>query len=193
LFNGVFFRTTQILKQCGPSLTLQILKDAANRQGLSALLATPSDNHSQPLTHFPATSNPSLTSSSSPFLKNLSSQNRLLSQNNVQHELIQPERSTHHPNLFYPKHNLQSTDSIRSANQKQSLRDRNLSAASSLIFRKDIPPYQNGCSTENHRIKTISRTKSAIAPKTLPKPIIRTRAASMKPPKPVGINHSVKK
>lgn len=333
------------MKQCGPSVTLQVLKDAANRQGLSALLAKPSENHhhnhqqqqQQPqLARFPATSNPSLLShphlpipSSTVPLKTTSSHERLLTQNNGQqpqqhqnhfatlahpphhhhhhpqmpppaiiqprptsrsqlpntsssyefvynaksvptnnnnhqqhhqrlvqhdnqHRLIQPARSAQilvdeepnddllndhlstqqhqsNPNLFHsnqiqytsvnnrnqtfdiPKRpydhehhlmngydhhldheeeeeeeieedeeDLQPTNFIRSASERQSFGDRNLSTAPPLIFREDIPPHQNGYTNGNHQMKTINHTQSAIgptiAPKPLPKPMISALA-----------------
>ncbi len=43
----MFFRATEALKQSGPSVTLQILKDAANHHGLSALFTSSSKNHHQ--------------------------------------------------------------------------------------------------------------------------------------------------
>jgi hypothetical protein len=321
-----FFRAAEALKQCGPLVTLQVLKDAANRQGLSALLAKPSENHHHnhqqqqqlQLARFPATSNPSLlshqhapTSSSTAALKTASSHERLLTHNNGQqqlqqqqhfatlahpphhhhhhhpiapptitqprpssrpqltntssyefvynaksvpinnnnnhhqrliqhdnqHRLIQPARSAQilideetnedlindhtsqqhqsNPNLFHanqiqynrnqtfdiPKRtydhdnhlmngndhhiddheeeyddDLQPSNFIRSASERQSFGDRNLSTAPPLIFREDVPPNQNGYLNGNHQMKTINHTQSAIgpaiAPKPLPKPMI---------------------
>ncbi|CAF2382178.1 unnamed protein product [Rotaria sp. Silwood2] len=345
-------QAAEALKQCGPLVTLQVLKDAANRQGLSALLAKPSENHhhgQQQLARFPATSNPSLLSShqhppissSANALKSTSSHERLLTHNNGQqqqlqqqhhfatlahppqhhhhhihhhqngpptitqprpasrsqltnnsssyefvynaksapinnnnnhtqrliqhdhqHRLIQPARSAQilideetnddlliehtsqqqqqqqqhqsNPNIFHsnqiqyttinnrnqtfdlPKricdhenyiingnehhiddHNdeyeeeendddddddddLQPTNFIRSASERQSFGDRNLSTAPPLIFREDIPPNQNGFTNGNHQIKPINHTQSAIgptiAPKPPPKPMISTLA-----------------
>ena len=310
------------MKQCGPLVTLQVLKDAANRQGLSALLSKPSENHhhthqqQQQLARFPATSNPSLLShqhapmsSSTTALKTASSHERLLNHNNGhqqqhfatlahpphhhhhhhqphsippppppliqprpssrsqltntssyefvynaksvpisnnnhqrenQHRLIQPARSAQilideetnedlmndhtsqhqsNPNLFHsnqiqytstnnrnqtfdiPKRtydhdnhimngnddhetenddDLQPTNFVRSASERQSFGDRNLSAAPPLIFREDVPPNQNGYTNGNHQMKTINHTQSAIgptiAPKPLPKPMISALA-----------------
>ncbi len=325
------------MKQCGPLVTLQVLKDAANRQGLSALLAKPSENHhhhynhnqQQPLARFPATSNPSLLSHQHPPipssttvpLKTASSHERLLTHNNghhhhhhhqqqqqhfatlahpppphhqmapppltqprpasrtqlpntsssyefvynaksapinnnhqrlSQHEnphrLIQPARSAQilideetkddllndhtsqhqsNPNLFHsnpiqypiinnrnqtfdlPKRtydhenhiingneyhmddqyeqednndnddddddDLQPTNFIRTASERQSFGDRNLSTAPPLIFREDVPPNQNGFTNGNHQMRTINHTQSAIGPAIAPKP----------PPKPM--------
>ncbi|CAF0787688.1 unnamed protein product [Adineta ricciae] len=101
-------QAAEALKQCGPMVTLQVLKDAANRQGLSALLTKPSENHhhihhqqqqQQQLAHFPSTSNPSLLShphlpisSSSGPLKSAGSHERLLTHTNGP--------SQHHQNHF---------------------------------------------------------------------------------------------
>jgi hypothetical protein len=347
-FSFVCFRAAEALKQCGPLVTLQVLKDAANRQGLSALLAKPSENHhhhhhqQQQLARFPATSNPSLLSHQHPPtslttmpLKTTSSHERLLThsnghphqqqqqqqqqqqhfatlahphhhhhhqmappvitqprpasrsqlpmtsssyefvynakslpinnnnhqqqqqqhqrlshhENQHQHRLIQPARSaqilideetnddllndhtTQHqsnPNLFHsnpiinnrnqtfdiPKRtythenhainendhhfddqyeqedhedeedddddDLQPTNFVRTASERQSFGDRNLSTAPPLIFREDVPPNQNGFSNGNHQIKPINHTQSAIgpaiAPKPLPKPMISALA-----------------
>ena len=344
------------MKQCGPLVTLQVLKDAANRQGLSALLAKPSENHlhhhqqpqQQQLARFPATSNPSLLShqhppipSSTMPLKSTSSHERLLTHNNGHHHhhhqqshqqqqhfatlahpphhqmpppaltqprpasrsqlpnpsssyefvynaksvpisnnnhhsqqqqqqrfsqpenshrLIQPARSAQalideemhddfvnehtiqhqsNPNLFhnnqipypminnrnqtfdipkrtYPHENhllngndhhdlyeqeyngegggggeeeedgedddddLPPTNFVRSASERQSFGDRNLSTAPPLIFREDVPHNQNGYTNGNHQIKPINHTQSAIgpaiAPKPLPKPMISALA-----------------
>ncbi len=334
------------MKQCGPLVTLQVLKDAANRQGLSALLAKPSENHhhhhnhqqQQQLARFPATSHPSLlshqhppisstniplkttssherllthstgqqqqqqqqhfatlahpphhhhhqmappaitqprpasrsqlpvTSSSYEFVCNAKSvpinnnnhhqqqqQQQRLSQHEIQHQhrFIQPARSAQilideetnddllndhtvqhqsNPNLFhsnqiqYPIPNnrnqtfdipkrtynhdnhvingndhhfddqyaqedhedededddLQPTNFVRSASERQSFGDRNLSTAPPLIFREDVPPNQNGFTNGNHQIKPINHTQSAIgpaiAPKPLPKPMISALA-----------------
>lgn len=356
------FRAAEALKQCGPLVTLQVLKDAANRQGLSALLAKPSENHhhhqppqQQQLARFPATSNPSLLShqqhpqipSSTIPLKTTTSHERLLTHHNgqqhhhhhqqfatlahpphhhhqqqqqqiqpsaitqprpasrsqmpnpsssyefvynaksvpisnnnnniinqhqrlIQHEnqhrLIQPARSAqilideetnedlmnehathvhhhhhHHqhqsnPNLFhsnqnqynrnqtfdvpkrsyehenhlmngndhhhhiddqyeeeenhhYPHHHnehdnnddeddLQPTNFIRQASERQSFGDRNLSTAPPLVYREDVPPNQNGYTNGNHQMKPMNHTQSAIgpaiAPKPLPKPMMST-------------------
>lgn len=356
LSNNIIFlyfvcRAAEALKQCGPLVTLQVLKDAANRQGLSALLAKPSENHhhlhqqqaqSQPqLARFPATSNPSLLShqhSSVPSthpLKTTSSHERLLThsngaqhpfatlghpphhhhqhqngapaipqprpasrsqlpatsssyefvynaksvpitnnnnnsnhhhyhqqpapvpqqryiQNDNQHRLIQPARSAQvlideetnddiiaehisqqqqhqsNPNLFHsnqipytsmnnrnqtfdiPKrtydhdnhmngnndhhmdHNndeeyeeedendLQPTNFVRSASERQSFGDRNLATTPSIVYREDVPPPQNGYTNGNHHIKPMNHTQSAIgpsiAPKPLPKPMISALA-----------------
>ncbi len=322
------------MKQCGPLVTLQVLKDAANRQGLSALLAKPSETHhhhhhhhqQQQLARFPATSNPSLLShqqhlpipSSTIPLKTTSSHERLLTHNNAQqqqqfatlahpphhhhqiapppitqprpasrsqlpntsssyefvynaksvpintnnnnqrliqqdnqHRLIQPARSAQilideetnddllndhttqqqqqhqsNPNLFHSNQNpypiinnrnqtfdipkrtydhdnhlnnggnddhyeeedhdndddddLQPTNFVRSASERQSFGDRNLSTAPPLIFREDVPPNQNGFTNGSHQIKPINHTQSAIgptiAPKPLPKPMISALA-----------------
>lgn len=349
------------MKQCGPLVTLQVLKDAANRQGLSALLAKPSENHQhhhnhqqqqqQQLARFPATSNPSLLShqhqpipSSTIPLKTTSSHERLLTHNNGQqyqhqhfatlahpphqhhhhqmvpptvtqtrpasrpqlpntsssyefvynaksvpisnnnnnnqrliqhdnqHRLIQPARSAqilideetnddllnehilqqHHqqhqsnPNLFHSNQNqypminnrnqtfdipkrtydhdnhlingnehhhmndqyeeeeeeedhhhhyqqqhqhhqededdedLQPSNFVRSASERQSFGDRNLATAPPLVYREDIPPHQNGYTNGNHQMKPINHTQSAIgpiiAPKPLPKPMISALA-----------------
>ncbi|CAF0761282.1 unnamed protein product [Adineta steineri] len=371
-------QAAEALKQCGPLVTLQVLKDAANRQGLSALLSKPSDNHhqyqqqqqqqqQQQLARFPATSNPSLlthphshphlpipsqtaplktassherllthhngqqqayhqnhfatlahppqhhhhhhhhhqqqqqlqqqpqiplsaitqprptsrpqlpnTSSSYEFVYNAKSvpvnnnnnhhHQRIIQQDN-QHRLIQPSRSAQilideetnddllhdhpstqqhqsNPNLFHSNqiqynptiHNrnqtfdipkrtydhenhfnngnehhinnnnnhyhdhhhhedneeeeqeeieedeedLLPTNFIRSASERQSFGERNLSTAPPLIFREDIPPNQNGYTNGNHQMKPINHTQSAIgpviAPKPLPKPMISTLA-----------------
>ncbi|UJR35275.1 hypothetical protein I4U23_028039 [Adineta vaga] len=75
---------------------------------------------------------------------------------------------------------LQPTNFIRSASERQSFGDRNLSTAPPLIFREDIPPTQNGYTNGNHHIKPINHTQSAIgptiAPKPLPKPMISALA-----------------
>jgi len=59
----LFFRATESLKQCGPSVTLQILKNAANHHGFSSLFPSPSNNHHQ--------SNPNLFRSKQNFNRNL--------------------------------------------------------------------------------------------------------------------------
>ena len=348
LFFLFFIRAAEALKQCGPTVTLQVLKDAASRQGLSALLSKPSEhNHhhhqQQQLARFPATSNPSLLtlqhqhqpmSASTTQLKSTGSHERLLTHSNghqhhhqqhqfatlghpphyhqqqqqqqqmvpprpasrsqvpvnsssyefvynaksvpitninphqrfSQHEiqqqqqrLVQPARSaqvlideetsddliheypypTQHqqsqqqhqsnPNLYhsngnqqypfannrnqtfdlpkrttYPNgHNnqyehdesldnghehedeqdeddIQPTNFVRTASERQSFGDRNLATAPALIFREDVPPNQNGYTNGNHQMKPINHTQSAIgpaiAPKTLPKPMMSSLA-----------------
>ncbi|CAF3461693.1 unnamed protein product [Rotaria socialis] len=355
-------QAAEALKQCGPLVALQVLKDAANRQGLSALLAKPSENlhhnhQPQQLARFPATSNPSLLSShqhqqlssSANALKTASSHERLLTHSNGQqqpppqqhhfstlghpthhhhqqvhhhqngpptimqprpasrsqlpntsssyefvynaksapvnsngnnnhhhqrliqhdnqHRLIQSSRSAQilideetnddllneytlqqqqqqtqlqqhqsNPNLFHPNQiqysainnrnqtfdlpkrtyghenhmmngnehdmddhhdqyevdeveeekeddnedDIQPTAFIRSASERQSFGDRNLSTAPPLIFREDVPPTQNGFTNGNHQIKPMNHAQSAIgptlAPKPPPKPMISTLA-----------------
>jgi len=67
---------------------------------------------------------------------------------------------------------LQPTNFIRSASERQSFGDRNLSTAPPLIFREDIPPpNQNGYINGNHQMKTINHTQSAIGPAIAPKPL----------------------
>lgn len=116
----MLFRAAEALKQCGPLVTLQVLKDAANRQGLSALLSKPSENHnhpqptSNPLARFPATSNPSLMShqpapisSSSLALKSASSHERLLTHQNgygSSHNHHHPQQQQHFATLAHPPH-----------------------------------------------------------------------------------------
>ena len=105
----MIFRAAEALKQCGPLVTLQVLKDAANRQGLSALLSKPSENLQQQstvqLARFPATSNPSLMShqsvplsSSSIALKSASSHERLLTHHNGH------QHQQHFATLAHPTH-----------------------------------------------------------------------------------------
>jgi hypothetical protein len=113
------FRAAEALKQCGPVVTLQLLKDAANRHGLSALLAKPSENHHQQaqaqvqLARFPATSNPSLISqqqaapsSSSLALKAAISHERLLTHHNNHtnhsHPHQQQQQQQHFATLAHP-------------------------------------------------------------------------------------------
>jgi hypothetical protein len=43
----LLFRATEILKQCGPTVKLQVLKNAANQHGLSALFSSSSQNYEQ--------------------------------------------------------------------------------------------------------------------------------------------------
>jgi hypothetical protein len=104
-----------------------------------------------------------------------------------------PKRSYNHENQFINgnehHHNddeeeeeedddddLQPTSFIRTASERQSFGDRNLSTAPPLIFREDIPPNQNGYTNGNHQNKPMNHTQSAIgptiAPKPLPKPMI---------------------
>ncbi|CAF4049855.1 unnamed protein product, partial [Rotaria sp. Silwood2] len=218
-------QAAEALKRYGPSVTLQIRKDAANRHGLSALLTAPSENHHE-FTRLQSTSNSSLLSNQYPHstlaLQTTNSHERLSNAqqhvtSRIQHNQINPsvvkpsikrvlfshditnhqQRSipssglTHNdqtnshvpqqcqsnPNLFNSKQineqNLDNYDNkflltnfIRPNSQTQSLINRNDSTFRSLVFREDMPLDQN----ENHRIK------SAIPPKTLPKPLVNSLA-----------------
>jgi len=75
---------------------------------------------------------------------------------------------------------LQPSNFVRSASERQSFGDRNLATAPPLIFREDVPPNQNGFTNGNHQMKPINHTQSAIgpaiAPKPLPKPMISALA-----------------
>lgn len=74
----------------------------------------------------------------------------------------------------------QPSNFVRSASERQSFGDRNLSTAPPLVYREDIPPNQNGYTNGNHQVKPINHTQSAIgpaiAPKPLPKPMISALA-----------------
>lgn len=73
---------------------------------------------------------------------------------------------------------LQPTNFIRSATERQSFGDRNLSTAPPLVFREDVPPPQNGFTNGNYPMKSMNHAQSAIgpsiAPKPLPKPAMST-------------------
>ena len=75
---------------------------------------------------------------------------------------------------------LQPSNFVRSASERQSFGDRNLSTAPPLVYREDVPPNQNGYTNGNHQVKPINHTQSAIgpaiAPKPLPKPMISALA-----------------
>ncbi|CAF0829403.1 unnamed protein product [Rotaria sp. Silwood1] len=58
-------QAAEALKRCGPSVILQIRKDAANHHGLGTLLTPPSDNHHE-FTRLYSASNPSLLSDQYP-------------------------------------------------------------------------------------------------------------------------------
>ncbi|CAF3795794.1 unnamed protein product [Rotaria magnacalcarata] len=114
-------QAAEALKQCGPLVALQVLKDAANRQV----------------------------------------------------EEVEEEEEDNEDDI-------QPTAFIRSASERQSFGDRNLSTAPPLIFREDVPPTQNGFFNGNHQIKPMNHAQSAIgptlAPKPPPKPMISTLA-----------------
>ncbi|CAF3620661.1 unnamed protein product [Rotaria sordida] len=221
LINKTQEQAAEALKQCGPSVTLQIRKNAANSHGLSTLLTTSSDNHDE-FNHFYSASNSSLTSLQYPHstlaLKTTNNHERLstvqqqltthihhgqfnslvtqpcIKKELLPHEIINhqqrlilssrlnqndqinshiPQQYQSSPSIFNSKqsneqklniydNNFQLTNSIRLNNHTQSLTNRNVSTVKSVAFQENIPLDQN----ENYRIK------SAIPPKTLPKPTI---------------------
>ncbi|UJR10573.1 hypothetical protein I4U23_014773 [Adineta vaga] len=172
-------KAVEILKQCGDSITLQILKDAANRHGLSTILDPPTEIQ-QEFTRFPSPLSSSVISNQpAPSTNSLQTLNIYESLLPVQQPLpVQPSTSyTTEPyqstsGLAYSKQcnnhqrNTESGNFIRSTNRTQSFMTRSTSATRPVIRREDIPPDQN----ENYRVKSV------IAPNMLSKPMVRSSA-----------------
>ncbi|CAF1359330.1 unnamed protein product, partial [Adineta ricciae] len=154
LINMTHEKAVEILKQCGDSVTLKILKDAANRHGLSALLDATPEKHNE-LARFPSPLTSSIVFNQPAPTRNSLQLSTIPSPN--PYTVESPSKLSSSKSSHNQQNSIAPISFIRSANRTQSFMTRSASATRP-VTRQDIPPDPNA----NYQLRSMAHPNTLV-------------------------------